>query len=216
MASGAMQAATLACLVATGILVAAEYAHKRALYILAKCAASAAFLGVGGCALARSTEPAYAHLMMVGLAFGAAGDVALLGKSQRAFLVGLGAFLVGHLAYIAAFTTICAPASWWSWSALGTVVLSAMVVRWLYPHAGRLRYPVIAYIAVITAMRIGSLGAGQYLAYPKSLCCALAGIAFYASDYCVARERFVAKDFRNKLIGLPLYFGAQLLFAWSL
>ena len=40
-------------------------------------------------------------------------------------------------------------------------------------------------------------------------------LGFFLSDLAVARERFVAKGFTNKLWGLPLYYGAQLLLAWT-
>jgi hypothetical protein len=36
---------------------------------------------------------------------------------------------------------------------------------------------------------------------------------FYVSDLAVARQRFVAQSWTNKLWGLPLYFGAQLVLA---
>ena len=36
------------------------------------------------------------------LALGGVGDVALLGRSEAAFTVGLGSFLAGHLAWVAA------------------------------------------------------------------------------------------------------------------
>jgi hypothetical protein len=42
-----------------------------------------------------------------------------------------------------------------------------------------------------------------------------AAVAFYLSDLAVARDRFVAPGFRNRLWGLPLYYGAQLLFVWT-
>ena len=42
----------------------------------------------------------------------------------------------------------------------------------------------------------------------------LAGaLGFFVSDLAVARERFVAKSFSNKLWGLPLYYAAQLVLA---
>jgi hypothetical protein len=40
-------------------------------------------------------------------------------------------------------------------------------------------------------------------------------LAFYASDLSVARDRFVVHEFVNRLWGLPLYFGAQLVLAYS-
>lgn len=36
---------------------------------------------------------------------------------------------------------------------------------------------------------------------------------FFLSDLSVARERFVAPGFANKLWGLPFYYGGQLLLA---
>lgn len=211
-----MGSATLVCLIATGLLVGASYLERRPIYIAAKIVASSAFLVVAWCGMQRSLDHAYSHWIAIGLLFGAIGDVALLGKSQRAFVAGLAAFLVGHVCYIVAFATVASPLHWLTLNAAGTVALSVIIANWLWPNAGKLRYAVMAYLAVITVMRIGSMGAAQYLGHPRGLCCALAGIAFYASDYCVAREKFVAKDFTNKLIGLPLYFAAQLLFAYSM
>jgi hypothetical protein len=40
-------------------------------------------------------------------------------------------------------------------------------------------------------------------------------LAFYLSDLAVARDRFVARAFVNRLWGLPLYYAAQILFAVS-
>jgi hypothetical protein len=42
-----------------------------------------------------------------------------------------------------------------------------------------------------------------------------AAVAFYISDVSVARDRFVAPGFGNRIWGLPLYYAAQLLFALS-
>jgi hypothetical protein len=39
--------------------------------------------------------------------------------------------------------------------------------------------------------------------------------AFYLSDVFVAREQFVAKAVANRMWGLPLYYLAQVLLAWS-
>ena len=37
---------------------------------------------------------------------------------------------------------------------------------------------------------------------------------FFLSDLCVARDRFVSPGWENRAVGLPLYFGAQLLYGW--
>jgi len=38
-------------------------------------------------------------------------------------------------------------------------------------------------------------------------------VLFFLSDLLVARDRFVAPGFGNRLLGLPLYYAAQLLLA---
>jgi uncharacterized membrane protein YhhN len=41
-------------------------------------------------------------------------------------------------------------------------------------------------------------------------------VAFYFSDVFVARDRFMKKEFLNRLVGLPLYYAGQFLIAFSL
>ncbi|MFZ1909551.1 MAG: lysoplasmalogenase family protein [Burkholderiales bacterium] len=43
----------------------------------------------------------------------------------------------------------------------------------------------------------------------------LGAVLFAASDVAVARDRFVARGFRNKAWGSPAYYLAQLILAWS-
>ena len=40
-------------------------------------------------------------------------------------------------------------------------------------------------------------------------------LLFIISDLAVARENFVSSGFENRLVGLPLYYGGQLLLAWA-
>jgi len=40
-------------------------------------------------------------------------------------------------------------------------------------------------------------------------------LSFYFSDVFVARDRFLDKEFLNRLIGLPMYYTGQFLLAFS-
>jgi uncharacterized membrane protein YhhN len=73
-----------------------------------------------------------------------------------------------------------------------------------------MQVPVAAYVAVISLMVVCALGVADFR---QQTTIALGALAFYASDLAVARQRFVAAGFGNKLWGLPLYYGAQLLLA---
>jgi uncharacterized membrane protein YhhN len=176
-----------------------------------KAAASTGFIAIAVASGAADT--AYGRWVLVALALGWIGDVALVSKHPAWFLIGLGAFLLSHLAYIGAFGVlgmrgIAAGVT------LGLLVIPAIVIgRWLMPHVPRdMRVPVLAYVMVITAMVAAATGAASNSAPWPVL---PAAVMFYASDLFVARERFVTPNFGNRAIGLPLYYGAQILFAVS-
>jgi len=107
----------------------------------------------------------------------------------------------------------------WTWvSLVVTAVISGLVYRWLRPHLGKMKGPVIAYIAVITVMVCAALSvlgvqdfrlSGRLMAFSGA-------VAFYFSDVFVARDRFMKKEFLNRLVGLPLYYSGQFLIAFSL
>jgi hypothetical protein len=73
-----------------------------------------------------------------------------------------------------------------------------------------MKAPVMAYMAVITAMV--ALAAGTVALHGNAYIL-LGAVSFYLSDLSVARDRFVVTAFSNKLWGWPLYFGAQIVLA---
>ncbi len=150
-------------------------------------------------------------VMAAGLVLSALGDAFLLSDQTRWFVAGLVSFLLAHIAYAAAFV---ASADRWGSPMLSAavVVVGLIVGRWLLPHVeSPLRIPVVAYMVVITAMVVTSLGT---VASGSSVWVAVGAIGFWLSDLAVARQRFVTAAFANKAIGLPLYFAAQLVLAW--
>jgi uncharacterized membrane protein YhhN len=156
----------------------------------------------------------------IGLVLCAIGDGFLAGDPKRWLLPGLVAFLLGHVAYVAMFL-MPVPDPWGEptlglpgWIVAGFVVAAAVwMVRWLWPSLGDMRWPVVAYAVVITAMVVASLTVSRQGAH-----LALAALLFMASDAILAAEMFKGV----KIFGSPrltawliwfLYFGSQLLFA---
>ncbi|HNT86971.1 MAG TPA: lysoplasmalogenase family protein [Candidatus Hydrogenedentes bacterium] len=43
----------------------------------------------------------------------------------------------------------------------------------------------------------------------------IGAVLFYVSDVMVARDRFVKSDAWNRWIGLPLYYGGQMVLAYT-
>jgi uncharacterized membrane protein YhhN len=222
-------ALTIGSALACALLVAAEWRRMAALRITAKLVASAMFVAVGVHALeaghdvahARFAESMFAESMFAGLVLGAIGDACLLAAGKRWFLAGLGAFLLGHLAYVAGIAMIEPAARWpgdagWLAVAPAGVGLAALAVLW--PRLGSLRLPVIAYVTTISVMVIAAIAAarGAALPEPNRHRLVIGASLFFVSDLAVARERFVSRNFTNKLWGLPAYYSGQLLIAWSI
>ncbi len=156
----------------------------------------------------------YGTVVFVALVFSWWGDVLLLGKSKPLFGAGLGAFLLGHVAYAVAFVRLGIDGVAAGASAVVVAGLSYAIHRWLHASLpSSLKGPVYAYILVIGVMVIaafGAWGAGASLLLP------IAAVIFFVSDLFVARNRFVAPGFVNRGLGLPLYYGSQILFCFTI
>ena len=156
----------------------------------------------------------YGTCVFVGLVLSALGDVLLIPQGRGpAFLGGIGSFLLGHVAYVVAFVAAGFDGSTAA-VAGGAMLLPLLLVgRWLLPQVeGGFKAPVMAYMIVISAMVAVAVGAWRQSGDLRPL---LAAVAFYVSDLSVARDRFVAPGFINRAWGLPLYYGAQTVFALS-
>jgi uncharacterized membrane protein YhhN len=213
---------TLLCAFAVAVLVLGEYLDNDRIRFTAKPLASLAFILVGVFALMRnSSTEEFEIATLIGLVLGALGDIALL--SEHGFLAGLGSFLLGHLAYVVAVGTYLPPRTWLAaagpYAALPAIVgLAALAYLW--PKLGKLRVPVIFYVLVIIAMVISAIALvrSDILDMHQNRRCLFAAgaVLFFISDLSVARDKFVAPGFANRVWGLPVYYGAQVLIAWSL
>jgi len=202
----------LLCAAAVAALLLAEWRGSRIGVWLAKPLASACFLWA---AIAFGAwESSYGRFVLCGLLLCACGDVLLIPRERAsAFQAGIAAFLLGHVAYAAAFL--------WHGFATGALLLALVALagfawatlRWLSPSVPPdFVVPVRAYVAVISLMVACALGAA---AAGAPLLAPLGAIGFAASDLSVARDRFVARGFVNAAWGLPLYYAAQLVLAAS-
>lgn len=202
------------CAALVSALLVGDRRGDQQLKWLFKPAASVAFIALAFHGGALGTD--YGRWILVGLVFCLAGDVFLVARGPTAFLAGMSAFALGHLAYIGAFAAIGSPLS--LITGITLLAVSAPVVlilRWLWPHLSAFRYPVAFYCMIITFMVVASFatrnpggGAPYWLAVAGA-------VGFAISDISVARDQFVRQEFFNRLWGLPLYYAAQLLLAAS-
>jgi uncharacterized membrane protein YhhN len=136
-----------------------------------------------------ATGTAAGTWVLVALLLGLAGDVLLLGDSEGRFRLGLTAFLLGHLAYVVAFSRLGVDPPTWQWAAwlvlFACLVATRRVVPATFLRGGRtLAFAVAAYTVVIGAMVIVAFDTGEPLV-------AVGATVFAASDSVLAVDRFV-------------------------
>ena len=154
----------------------------------------------------------YAFLVAGALLASWVGDLALSFEGQRSFLTGLVAFALAHVLYTLGFFAR-SPMDLFSVAVSGAIIAitAAAILRWLTPHVpDRLATPVAGYIAIISVMVATAFGTSGTTIDPRI---PTAAVLFAISDVLVARQQFVAPGRSNRIVGLPTYYAAQVLFA---
>ena len=200
----------LLCSVAVAGLLWAERRGSSTGLWLTKPIASLAFIWAG--LAAGALETTYGQLILLGLVLCLLGDVLLIPHDRPAvFRAGVFAFLLGHVAYSAAFLTRPLDPFGLAAGAVLLVVVVGGTLLWLGSKLPRdMVWPVRVYMVVIGVMATLACGV---TAAGGPWAVAVGALAFTASDISVARDRFVQHEFLNRAWGLPLYYAAQLLLA---
>ncbi|GEL78616.1 lysoplasmalogenase [Tenuibacillus multivorans] len=149
------------------------------------------------------------YLIIIGLVFGAVGDVTL-----HHFTIGLTAFLIGHLCYVVAFMT-----QWCSSFMRATSIVPIILFSYIIGHglitsivnSGKqsLIMPIILYIMVISFMVWTAI-------MTRNLFAAIGAILFLISDAILAWNMFVVEIPYASVLVMLFYYGAQYLIAKSL
>jgi len=196
-------------LIAVGALLVAEFRGLRAGVWVAKPLASSGF--VAASLASGALRSAYGRSILFALALCWFGDVLLIPQARAAFLVGLVSFLLGHLAFAFAFAERGIALGLVALALLAALAAGLVFLRYCEPHVPpALRYPVRIYVAAISLMLACAAGTVAKAGAPSIL---LGALMFWLSDLAVARDRFIAPGPWNRLWGLPLYYGAQLVLA---
>lgn len=156
----------------------------------------------------------YLRWITAGLALSLVGDM-LLETSKDLFLPGLGAFLLAHVAYIAAYLSASRTPRW----GLGAPFLLFGTGIWwfLRPGLGALTLPVGVYIAVICTMmwRSAALMGAEGLARRDQWAALTGALCFGLSDALLAFRLFVHPVEGMGYAVMLLYWAGQLGIALS-
>src|SRR5215467_15098316 len=192
-------------------------ARRATTVFVALAAADTVLAGMGRDRLRWLTKPLLMPALMAGrdrssrraLAFGAAGDVALLGSGDAAFTAGLVSFLAGHVAWITALRQRPGAGRQRSCPALALPYLAAFgsLNAYLWQRAGKDRIPVLGYSAALLAMALTALDSGS----PRA---SAGGALFMLSDSLLALERFAGLQLpAHEGVVMATYTSAQALLA---
>lgn len=139
-------------------------------------------------------------LLVLGLALGVVGDFFLSRESGQAFLAGLGAFLLSHVAYILLFWSLRAEFIYkpMLMPMAGVIVFALIMSVFLWRKAADFRGPVLAYIAIVMLMVLSAMVVplGHRLI-------TLGALLFMLSDSVLAVERFALTEGDEKLKTTP-------------
>lgn len=122
-------------------------------------------------------------LLITAIACSWGGDAALTIAGEWWFIIGLGSFLLAHLAYIALFLRLPAAGRRITAWALGYAVWYVGFLALLAPHLGGMLVPVAVYGAVLGAMAALAAAHGGLIA--------AGGALFVVSDSVLALGRFL-------------------------
>lgn len=167
---------------------------------------------VGLVLVAGAPDDLYRWGVLGGLLLSLVGDVFLMLRPAR-FIPGLCAFLLAHLAYVAAFASRIDMLAWPP--AVAAILAGAGMLALLWTGLGRLRWPVTLYVAAIAAMVATSVSAATAMPDPGRLAAAAGAALFLGSDACLGYARFRRRFPAAQGLILGSYYCAQALIALS-
>jgi uncharacterized membrane protein YhhN len=171
-------------------------------------------------AAASADLPVTKGWVLAALVFGLIGDVALmlskdpLAKLDAAVLIGLGAFLVGHICYLGAFARYGQHGLYLLAGLLVVVGVAALTLPKILVRAKAMGGPELlavvgTYAAMLAAVAVLAVGTASVLT-------AIGGLLFLGSDTVLAWERFVKRLPNGPVLVIVSYHAAQVLIVLGL
>jgi uncharacterized membrane protein YhhN len=155
----------------------------------------------------------YGYLILCGLCLSLLGDILLMLPGQI-YRQGVIAFMAGYVFYLLAFSrglrivavSVAAP----------ILAFGALVYLYLYASLKGMRWPVLIYVLLVSALVFEAANRYLYLPVQESLLVLMGSLLLLVSESVWAVNKF-KKSFRAaEVIILGTYFPAQLLFALSI
>lgn len=203
--------------------IAVEHKEKYVGAVCLKGSASIVFVIIGAIAYGMASNTAFAKLVFIGLILGAVGDILLNLRfvfekiGQKIFLLGIAAFLAGHILYLAAL--VPQSENLWLCVIIGAVIAAAILAYIFKTMKVKAAFKIfgifyIGAVVIMTAIAIGNLIAAPAAA---TWLYAIGAVLFTVSDIVLIFNTFGGTSkFSLRITNLSLYYIGQLLIACSL
>ncbi len=204
---------------AEAIFILAEHRKRMLGALLLKGCASLLFVLAGVVAFSLAPDRTFARLIVLGLMLGAVGDVCLnlrfllTGRARAVFLLGIGAFLLGHVAYLIALIAKQPGALLYALPV--AAVVSFFLIRFVLSRVavgGVIKTFGIVYLSVVFLMAAVALTlfAFEPQSTGKALF-AVGGLLFAASDVLLVLNQFGKRAYPAfRALNLSLYYLGQI------
>lgn len=199
------------------LLIRAELQNKRKQIYFFKPVATLSVISLVALSFFMETvNMLYSSGIMIGLLFSFGGDISLMFKTKKGFMIGLVFFLIAHIVYAAIFTYLNGFFSKNYFNAFILLTLAVIVYAYLYSGLQQMKIPVLIYVIIISVMVNSAISTtdNQLFSNTQVLFISLGALLFYISDLILAINRF-KKPFKYNRISLAFYYAGQLLIAMS-
>lgn len=204
---------------AEAVFIIVEHRKRMLAALLYKGGASLLFVLAGVVAFSLAPNHAFGRMIVLGLMLGAIGDVCLnlrfllAGRARVVFLLGIGAFLLGHVAYLFALISLAPAALLYALPV--AAIVSFFLIRFVLSRVevgGVIKIFGIVYLSVVFLMAASALTlfAFEPQSTGKALF-AVGGLLFAASDVLLVLNQFGKRAYPAfRALNLSLYYVGQI------
>lgn len=216
----------LLCILGAAIqacFIAVEHKEKYVGAVCLKGSASVVFVIIGAIAFAAAANTQFAKPVFIGLILGAVGDILLNLRfvfekiGQKIFLLGIAAFLAGHILYLVAL--IPQSENLWLCIIIGAVIAAAILAYIFKTMDVKPAFKAFGILYIGAVVIMTSIAIGNLISTPATttLLYAIGAVLFTISDVVLIFNTFgETTRFSLRITNLSLYYVGQLLIACSL
>lgn len=206
-----------------GIFITVEHKEKYIAADILKGCAAFMFVAIGFMNYINVTNDSFGRKILIGLIFGMIGDIllnlrfVLKENGQKVFLMGILAFLIGHILYLAALVPFT--------SALvidiviGAILAAALLTYIFKTMDVKIAFKIfgVFYLGAVIIMTVMAVHIAIVTGSAHDIIYAIGAVLFTASDIVLIFNTFSGTTkFSLRITNLSLYYIGQLLIAGSL